>query len=92
MASNSVSEVTPHKDPINVSFYNEKKKIVRPYQIMGKATVSKYNLAGIKRQEATVKNIMRNLAASLDGDAVIDIKHDAKSFSGTVVAYKKVLL
>ena len=32
---------------------------------------------------------MRELAAAMGGDAIINIKHDSKSISGTVVAYQQ---
>ena len=51
-----------HKDPINVSFLTIVKPD-RPYQVLGKANVAKYNPVGIKRQEATLRDLMREQAA-----------------------------
>jgi PBP1b-binding outer membrane lipoprotein LpoB len=63
-----------HKDPVNVSFlYREIPN--RPYRVLGVAEVSKFNTRGIKRQDATIRDLMREQAASLDGDAIIDIKN-----------------
>jgi hypothetical protein len=61
----------------------------RPYKVLGIATVSKYNVAGFKRQEATIRDIMREFAASMGGDALINIKTDEKTISGTIIAYQE---
>jgi hypothetical protein len=90
---NTVTTVTPkcHKNPINVSVLTNTRPN-RPFKVLGKATVSKFNRVGIKRQEATMRDIMRELAASLDGDAVIEIHNqDEKSVTATVIAYNPVL-
>jgi hypothetical protein len=80
-----------HKDPVNVSFlYREIPN--RPYKVLGTAEVSKFNTEGIKRQDATIRDLMREQAASLDGDAIIDIKNDDKKITATVIAFKKVLV
>lgn len=82
-------KTTPPKDPIKVSFLTPDKKLPLPYEVIGKATVSKFNMAGVKRQEATIRDIMRQLAASVDGDAVIDLNHNKGSVTATVIAYKQ---
>jgi hypothetical protein len=84
-------QTVQHKDPINVSFLNVQKPI-RPYQVIGQANVSKYNVVGIKRQEATLRDLMREQAASLNGDAIINIKNEDKTVTATVIAYKQVLV
>lgn len=82
-------QVRPHpKNPLAVTFYTHSKPNA-PYTIVGLETISKYNDGGNKRQEATIRDGMRELAAAMGGDAVINIKHDSKSISGTVVAYGK---
>jgi hypothetical protein len=79
------------KSPLNVSLLTNKKPNA-PYQVLGKAIVSKYNQGGNKRQEATIRDMMRQLAASLNGDAIIDLNHDDKTISGKVIAFKPVLV
>lgn len=79
---------TTKKNPLKVSLYNSKPKV--PYTIIGKETISKFNMGGNKRQEATIRDGMRELAAAMGGDAVINIQHDAKTVTGTVVAYQKM--
>lgn len=80
-----------HKDPIAVSLLN-KEQPSRPYTILGKASVSKYNMVGIKRQQATIHDLMRQQAAMLDGDAIIDLKNKNSEVTATVIAYKQILV
>lgn len=78
------------KDPISVTFYTHGQKPTDKYTIIGKGTISKFNVGGIKRQTATLHDAMRNLAASMGGDAIINIEHDDKSITATVIAYQKM--
>lgn len=80
------------KNPLDVSFVAAKKPLNVPYQVIGKASVSQYNMVGIKRQEATIRDIMRQLAASLNGDALIDLERDHHVVTAKVVAYKRVMV
>jgi hypothetical protein len=95
VVSTETTTVTPEchgsKDPLAVSMLTISKPD-RPYQVVGKAIVSRYNIAGIKRQEATIRDILRELAASLNGDALIDFKNDGKTITATVIAYKQALV
>ncbi len=86
----NVSKVNTTKDPLTVSLLTNEKP-VRPYKVVAQATISKYNRVGIKRQEATIHDILRQLAASVNGDAVIDMKNNGKEISATVIAYKQIL-
>jgi hypothetical protein len=74
------------KDPLNVSFYT-KGKPNQHYQVVGLETVSKYNNSGIKRQEAIIKDTMRNLAAAMGGDAIINLQYEKHLVKGTVVKF-----
>jgi len=75
------------KNPMSVALYTQGTKPKTPYKILGSEKVSKYNIVGIKRQEAHVREAMRTLAANLGGDAVIDIQHNDKNIIGTVIAF-----
>lgn len=75
------------KNPIAVSFYPNGKNPSTPYTVIGEAAVSKYNASGIKRQDAVIHDAMRSLAASMGGDAVIDVKHTNQSVVGQVVTW-----
>ena len=81
-----------HKDPLHVSLMNGLQQPSSPYQVLGEAKVSKFNTVGIKRQEATMRDLIRQQAASLGGDAVINFRHDDKTISATIIAYKRVLV
>ena len=81
----------PYKDPLLVAFYAKETHLKRPYRVIGKEIVPRYNPVGFKRQTAAVHDIMRRLAASIGGDAVINIHSDDEKFEGTVVSYQKVL-
>lgn len=84
----NLSENAIKKNPITVAFYTGENKPKKPYIIIGKETVSKYNKVGIKRQEAHIRDAMRHIAATLGGDAVINISNDANTVTGTIIAYK----
>lgn len=84
----ALTEHAMKKNPITVAFYTGASKPEKPYIVLGKETVSKYNKVGIKRQEAHIRDAMRHIAATLGGDAVINISHDANSVTGTIIAYK----
>ncbi|MDR3477603.1 MAG: hypothetical protein P4M14_06185 [Gammaproteobacteria bacterium] len=79
------------KNPLNVSFLTSQKP-QRPFLVLGETKVSKFNLVGIKRQEATLREILSQEAASLGGDAVMNIKHDDHTVTATVIAYKQILV
>lgn len=77
------------KNPIAVTLYTGKQKPEKPYVVLGHESLSKYNVVGIKRQEANIKDSMRSLAAIQGGDAVIEIMNHLDSISYTVISYKK---
>jgi hypothetical protein len=88
----TTKETYPAKNPQWVTFYTSQNKPQRPYRIIGTATISKYNLFGIQRQEATLQTMMQKLAASIGGDAVINIMHDTQSIQANVIAFEKILV
>lgn len=79
-----------YKNPVGIQVYASGQRPVRPYKVIGTETVSKYNPAGIKRQTAMIHDVMRNLAASIGGDAVIDVHPEDKSLTGKVIIYQNV--
>lgn len=90
-----ISFVTPKHKPkagTTVAFFPEESHLKRPYRIIGKETVSRYNFIGLERQTKTVNEIMKSLAASMGGDAVINVTADKQKVEGTVISYEKVLL
>lgn len=82
--------ISPIKNPIAVTLYTGKQKPEKPYIVLEHQTVSKYNIVGIKRQEANIKDSIRRLAAKKGGDAVIEITNYPDSISYTVISYQNV--
>lgn len=76
---------SPAINPISVTLYTNKQKPEKPFIVLGHESVSKYNKVGIKRQEANLKDSIRQLAATKGGNAVIDITHHPDSISYTVI-------
>lgn len=59
----------------------------QPYTILGKEIVSQFNIVGNRRSEGIIQDKMRNLAAELGGDAVINIKRNDNTIQGTIIAF-----
>lgn len=79
------------KNPMAVSFYPSTRNLKIPYRVIGRETISKYNFVGIKRQEASIHDAMRAMAASMGGDAIVDIQHSDTTVTGTVITYQSRL-
>lgn len=79
-------------DPISVAIYSKDKKPDAPYQVVGLTKISKFNQGGNLRQEATLHDLMRQVASALGGNAVINVKDHKKSVTATVVATKRVIV
>jgi hypothetical protein len=77
------------KDPFAIAVYTQKQNVIKtPYKIIGQASISEYNPGGIKRQAACLYDTLRTMAASMGGDAIINIIHTNKQVIGTVIAYE----
>lgn len=86
-ASSRSSKVAMNKNPITVAFYPQGMLPNSPYKIIAKESVSQFNSGGIKRQDAVVHDVLRQLAASVGGDAVINIRRDHNKIYGEVVKF-----
>jgi hypothetical protein len=84
----TLSAVKQRKNPMTVTIFTAGEKPQKPYVVVGKETVSKFNFVGVKRQEAHIREAMRKLAANLGGDAIINVTHDDHSVSGTIIEFK----
>ena len=76
------------KNPLAITLYSHKQTLVKPYTVIGRTSIPEYNTGGIKRQEACLHDTLRSLAASMGGDAIINILHNNKKVVGTVIAYQ----
>jgi hypothetical protein len=76
------------KSPFAVAVYSKGVNPGHPYKVIAKETVSKYNKVGIKRQEAVIHDALRNLAASVGGDAVVNITLEENKVTGEVVRFE----
>ena len=70
-----------------MAVYNNTQIPAAHYTVLGKAIISEYNPVGIKRQEACIRDALRNLAATMGGDAVIELDKNNKTVTGTVIAF-----
>ena len=75
-----------------VAFYPHESAVEHPYRIIGKETISRFNFIGMERQSKTLHELMKSLAASMGGDAVVNISADTQKVEGTVISFEKVLL
>jgi hypothetical protein len=85
------AESYPAKNPKSITVYNDKKTPHTGYRVIGVASVSKYNLLGIKRQEKTLNDMMKKLAASIGGDGLINISQNKEGMKANVIAYQRIL-
>lgn len=85
-------ETYPPKNPNTVSLYLSDKTPHRAYRVIGVATVSKYNLLGHHREDATIHAMMKNLAASIGGDGVINLDTHMDPVKANIIAFQKVLI
>jgi hypothetical protein len=74
------------EDPATISLYTPDKIPPASYHVVGEAIVSRYNPVGIMRQKAIIHDHLRSLAASMGGNAIINIRKNRKYVMGTVIS------
>jgi hypothetical protein len=79
----------PAKDAKTVGFYEQLHTLQnKPYKVIGVATVSKYNVLGVKREPDTVHTMLKTLAASIGGDGLINIYSSNSEMQASVIAFQ----
>lgn len=88
----TTQESFPAKNPERIALYKSQQKPLTPYRIIGIASVSKRNLIGMEREEPTMHEMMRRLAASIGGDGLIDIRNENDSLQANIIQFQKILI
>jgi hypothetical protein len=88
----TTTEYYPAKKPQTVSLYTHEETPHTAYRIIGLASVSKFNLFGMKREEVTLNDMMKNLAASIGGDGLINLYSNDLKMEANVIAFQKILI
>lgn len=63
-----------------------------PYRVIGVATVARHNIIGVMREDATIHDMMKNLAASVGGDGLINLNEIKDGMQATIIQYQKILI
>jgi hypothetical protein len=82
----------PSKKPQSVSLYTTTQHPNAAYRVIGVAKVSKYNMLGMQRRDATINSMMKKFAASIGGDGLIDVTQTDNEVQANVIAYQHILI
>lgn len=88
----TTKEYYPPKNPQHIFLYTNENKPLKPYRIIGIATVSKHNLIGTLREQETLDAMMKKLAASIGGDAVIKIANNDEQVEAHVIQFQRIFM
>lgn len=88
----TTSGAYPAKNPQNVALYQKNNSPHAPYRIIAAASVSRRNLLGMERSDATMQTMIKQLAANMGGDGLIDLKNNPENLQANVIAYQKILI
>ena len=88
----TTAESYPAKSPQFIALYMSNQTPHTAYKIIGVASVSKYNLLGMQRESVDMHGIMKNLAASIGGDALINVSDNEHDMQANVIQFQKILI
>lgn len=91
--SNPVSVNASYKKQANRIYPSQVKFLLKTTStknclMKGDISVSRYNKWGFKRQHAVVNDLMREKAASMGSNAIINLKKSDNTVTGTAVYYE----
>lgn len=82
-------KTSPAKNPCKIALLEDKQMPTAPYRIIGVATVAKRDRFGIQNN---VNNMMKNFAASIGGDAVMNLSSKGNQVRANVIQYQRILI
>jgi hypothetical protein len=88
----TTKESYPSKNPQTVAMYTPDRAPTLPYRVIGVATISKRNLLGMERHETTMHTMMKQLAASVGGDGLINVNSDKEAMQAHIIAFQRILI
>lgn len=80
------------KRPAQVALYGANQIPLTPYKVIGVATVSKHNLLGSKREHTHINKMMKDLAASIGGDGVMNLSANNDNVRAQVIKFQRILI
>ncbi len=85
----NTNQTYPKNSPDNVHiFFDEKPH--KSYIEIGQVNIDTDNMLGIPKSETEIIRAMQEQAASIGGDAVINVNQSMSSAIGTVIVYKGI--
>ena len=79
----------PKNSPDNVHiFFDEKPR--RSYIEIGQVNIDTDNMLGVPKSETEIIHAMQEQAASIGGDAVIDVNRSMGAATGTIIIYQSI--
>lgn len=74
-------------NPKQVALYYDNKKPAHKYKIIGRVNANAHNFMAIPISEKNIRKSLKTQAASIGGNAVINIKRNLDTETGNVVRY-----
>lgn len=80
------------KNPDQVALYKNSKEPHAAYRVIGVAKVSRFNMLGFKHQDETLENMLKKLAASMGGDAIMNVSTNNNFIQANVIQFQQILI